>query len=345
MSDLPAREFKHAVLEYCRSHEMLPKRASLIVGVSGGPDSLALLHVLHEMAGMLELKLHVAHLNHRLRKRADADAGFVRREAAGLGWPCTVRGRDVRALASRKSMSIEEAGRMARLSFFHRLARSRKARFVALGHNRDDQAETVLMRLLRGASASGLSGISPMRSLKDPLAPERSDGGIRLIRPLLARSRADIEAYLARRHARPRRDPSNRNRNYTRNMIRHDLLPMLERKFNPGIRSLLVRTAQALAEDDDLLEKAAVKATARAGRRISGGFCLRLEVLRREPLPIRRRMLRLAALAAGADPRRLKQSHLDALVRLAATGFGKCDLPGARGRVGRGSLAITRRTG
>lgn len=343
MSGLPAREFTHAVLEYCRSHELLPRNASVIVGVSGGPDSLALLYVLHEIAGMLELRLHAAHLNHRLRKGAEADAKFVRREAAGLGWPCTVGRKDVGALAVRKSMSIEEAGRLARLSFFFRLARSCKARFVALGHTRDDQAETVLMRLLRGASASGLSGIAPMRRLNDPLNPARSGGRIRLIRPLLARSRAEIEAFLARRHAHPRRDPSNRNRDFMRNRIRHDLLPMLERKYNPGIRNLLVRTAQTLAEDDDFLEMTAGKSAARAGRRFPGGFCLRLEILHREPLAIRRRMLRLAALAAGADPRRLKQSHLDALVRLAAMRSGKCDLPGARARASARSLAITKR--
>lgn len=343
MNRLPAREFVHAVLDYCRSHEMLPENASVIAGVSGGPDSLALLHVLNDLAGPLKLTVRVAHLNHNLRKGAAADADFVRREAARLGRPCTIGRRNVKALAARMRLSIEEAGRLARFSFFFRLARSLKAPLVAVGHTRDDQVETVLMRLLRGASASGLSGISPMRRLKDPLGPAQGRGQVRLIRPLLARSRGEIEDFLAARGARPRSDPSNRNLNFTRNRIRRELLPMLERKYNPGIRNLLVRTAQALAEDDELLETMAGKAAMRAGGRFPGGFRLRLDILRREPLPVRRRVLRLAALAGGADPRRLKQSHLDALVRLSAARRGECDLPGARARAGSGTLVVAGR--
>jgi len=330
---LPAREFVRAVRDYCAAHELLGHGDGVVAAVSGGPDSVALLTALKELSRPLGLKLHVVHLDHRLRRGSAADGDFVRKLAAQLGLRATVGRTDVRALARQRRCSLEEAGRLARYSLFYRVARKLGFMRVAVGHNRDDQAETVLMRFLRGSSASGLAGISPKRLLEDPLG--RSSRGGRscwVIRPLLARSRAEIESFLRLRGARWRRDPSNADQAFSRNRIRHELIPLLERRYNPAVRLALARAAQALGEEDAFLEDAARKAFGEISRRAAGGVRLRLEKAARLPLPLRRRVFRLAAVAAGADLPRLTQAHLDALVALVIPGIprrAEAHLPGA----------------
>lgn len=336
MRQLPPREFVHAVRDWCGAHDLVPRRARIVVGVSGGPDSMALLEVLQELAGPLALSLHVAHLDHGLRSGSAADAAFVAARAKRLGWPCTCGCAGVAGLARRRRLSIEEAGRLARYSFFFRVAERAGARFVAVGHNRDDQAETVLMRLLRGASMSGLAGIAPRRRLIDPLGRGRGPR-VEVIRPLLARSRAEIEAFLRRRGITPRRDPSNASPDFLRNRIRRDLIPYLERGYNPAVRAALARAGEVLAEEDALLESAAEAALARIARGRRG---LDLRGLARLPVATRRRVLRLAAVGAGAALNRLTQAHLDALVRIAAAGAGETHLPGLRVGAARGRLRL-----
>lgn len=346
MSAVPPREFVRAVRDYCREHELLPAasgagRRNLVVGVSGGPDSLALLDALHELSGPLRLRLHVAHLDHSLRKGAAGDARFVARHAARLGWPRTGVRVDVAGLSRRRGCSLEEAGRLARYAFFWRVARRVRARAVAVGHHRDDQAETVLMRLLRGASGSGLSGMAPKRRLVDPLGPGTGPA-VWLIRPLLGLARADVEAFLAARGLKARRDRTNFNRGFARNRIRHELIPMLERRYNPGLRAALARAAQALEEDDAVLEAMAERLLGeeRGGRFRRGRVPVSARRLNASPLPVRRRALRLAAGRAGAALSRLTQAHLDALVRLAAAARGEAHIPGAAAVRAGGSLVF-----
>jgi tRNA(Ile)-lysidine synthase len=334
---LPAREFAAAVRRTIQSHDLLRPGSAVVAGVSGGPDSMALLHALAEIAPDLDLWLVVAHLDHRLRRGSARDAGFVRMAARALRLPFVSGRRDVGRLARSRRLSIEAAGRLARYSFLFRVARARGAAAVAVGHTRDDLAETVLFRLVRGAAAGGLSGIAPSRPLDDPLAPRRGRRfAVALIRPLIERSRAEVEAYLRCRRIRPLRDPSNRSPAHARNRIRRELLPLLERRFNPAVRDALARAATALAEDDACLETLAAAALPRAGRAVS------LAALRRVPLAIRRRALRLLAVRGGADPRRLVRAHYDALVRLVEAGSGSADLPGARATASSGRLAVVR---
>lgn len=258
---------------------------TVLVGVSGGPDSLCLLHVLRSLAPELTLALHVAHLHHGLRGAdADADAAFVQHTAAGWGLPCTVERVNVAALAAVPGVSLEEAARTARYRFFRRLAGQLGATAIAVGHNADDQTETVLMHFLRGSGLAGLRGMS----LVTPLAayrleprdagaglsraqqdewsaaapgqdePEREDdrvaspATVRLIRPLLSIPRADILAYCDAHGLQPRFDRSNEDTTFFRNRLRHELLPLLE-QFNPQVRRVLRRTAAVVADDYALL--------------------------------------------------------------------------------------------
>lgn len=333
MRQLPPREFVRAVRTFIEEHELLGTGDRVIVAVSGGPDSMVLLRALHELSGPLRLSLHVAHLDHGLRSGSGRDAAFVASAAGRLGLAATLAQERVAVLARRRHLSVEEAGRVARYGFLTRLAVKLRAGRVAVGHHADDQAETILMRLIRGAAAGGLSGIPPQRGLT---------AQVRLIRPLLGVGRSDIERYAAWRRVDVVRDPTNASRDHLRNRIRHDLLPLLARRYNPRIREVLRGAAQVLAEEHQLLEAQALAAFGRIARRTGGIVRIGARRLLAMPLPVRRRVLRLAALGAGADPRRLTQAHLGALVRLAAASSGAADLPASRATGARGVLRFSR---
>lgn len=230
----------------------------VVVGVSGGPDSLCLLHVLHGLRTDYTFDLHVAHLHHGLRgAEADADADAVRALAAGWSLPCSIEGADVPELARRNRMSIEETSRRVRYSFLGRVARAIGSHCIAVGHNADDQAETVLMHWIRGAGLSGLRGMLPVTALGEWRLVETCDGDelfsdIRLIRPLLGVPRSEIEEYCADHGLVPRFDRSNLDRTYFRNWLRHEVLPMLA-SHNPNMREVILRAARVLADDYALL--------------------------------------------------------------------------------------------
>lgn len=262
-----------------KRHELISPGDNIVVGVSGGPDSLCLLHVLMRLQDELGLCLHVAHLNHRIRgEEADADAAFVADLAARWGLEATVETRDVPALARTHRLSLEEAARQARYDFLAQVAVRVGAAAdesegctgasakIAVGHNADDQIETVLMHWLRGAGPAGLRGMSP----KTPLSEYHLLGqaGVHvtaplLIRPLLGVPRSDIETYCREHGLEPRFDRSNLDVTYYRNRLRHELLPLLE-TYNSNIRKVLQRSAEVMAGDYEVLRMAAEAAWVRS---------------------------------------------------------------------------------
>ena len=225
------------------SHQQSLSDARFVVGVSGGPDSLALLHVLASLVA--RHCLLVAHLNHGWRETAVLDAQFVSQTAAGWGLACVVETVDVVAQARANGQSLEEAGRLARYRFFARQAREFGATAVLVAHNADDQAETVLLNLLRGAGLAGLGGMRPVASL--PEAPD-----VALVRPFLTVSRAEIEAYCQAHGLSPVEDNTNADPTYRRNRLRHQLLPQLA-AYNPQIQVHLQQLADLAAADDAYL--------------------------------------------------------------------------------------------
>ena len=243
-----------AVRDTIERHGLLPAGEPVVVGVSGGPDSLALLHILRRLAPDYRVALHVGHLEHGIRGEASReDAAFVRAIAEAWGLPVTVAARDVPAIARERGLAIEEAARQERYRFLGELARSIGGTTVAVAHHADDQVETVLMHLLRGAGLSGLRGMRPLSRLDalrfgddEDLAPEDKNDGIRLARPLLYVERAAIEAYCEAQGLRPRFDRSNLDTTYFRNRLRLELIPYLE-AFNPNVRQVIRRTAEVLA--------------------------------------------------------------------------------------------------
>lgn len=240
----------------------------LVIGVSGGADSLCLLHVLHTLPPALAPALHVAHLHHGLRgAEADADADFVAGLAAAWGLPCTVGRADVAAEATAAGLSLEEAGRRARYAFLASAAQMVGARTVVVAHNADDQVETILMHFLRGSGLSGLRGMLPLsplprppwgRAVVDPplnaLPQPSAAADLRLARPLLDVPRADIEAYCRAHALIPRLDHTNFDVTLFRNRLRHELLPLLE-TYNPGVRDALRRSALVISDEQQVLRQ------------------------------------------------------------------------------------------
>lgn len=256
----------------------------LVVGVSGGPDSLALMMLLQE----LNWNLLIAHLNHQLRPTANEEEEGVRNWSREMGYAFISQRVDVAAYAKENSLTIEEAARHCRYRFLFGEAEKRQAKAVLVAHTADDQAETVLMRLLRGAGSKGLSG---MRIVS---LPNQWSDTIPLVRPLLAIWRSQILEYLSQKGMKPFIDQSNFDPAYTRNRIRNNLLPALE-KYNPSIRKLLWQMAQLLADEEEVLqvqEELSWKQTIHVlGSDVIG---VNLSQFRNLPQAMRRRLIRRA---------------------------------------------------
>ncbi|MCK4648992.1 tRNA lysidine(34) synthetase TilS, partial [bacterium] len=271
-----------------------------------------------------------AHLNHRFRSRdSDRDAEYVQELALELGLPVIVESRDVPAFIKKEGLSPEDGARRARYDFFARVARQIKADKIALGHSADDQAETVLMRLLRGSGREGLGGIPPVRDLEvqSPKSKVRSQK-IQIIRPLIETTRKEIEKYLKENKIKARLDTSNIEPVYLRNRIRLKLLPFLT-KYNPNVKSILVRTAQILGEEDRYLEEIVNKHLKRILKKKREGITLDIIKLSSLSLPIQRRFLRKTLGLMKGNKLDIQFAHIDDILNLLKTrGRASLDLPG-----------------
>jgi len=285
--------------------EMFRPNERVVVGVSGGPDSVSLLHILDAMRDRLPLHLAVAHLNHGLRGEAsDRDESFVRNLAGKMGALFFCERTDARVLADAQGRSLEEAGRVARYEFFHRVADLHGFEKIALGHHADDNAETVLMYLLRGSGMLGLTGISPVC-------------GSRIVRPLIRLRRKEILRYLSENGLNFVFDASNEDVGFLRNRIRCQLIPLLQNQYNPKIIDALNRLSNlACAEEawlDSVTTPLLLTATVREEiRRME--LCIR--TLRRHPVGALRRILRQAVERVKGNLRRISLVHVDAAVKI-----------------------------
>ena len=295
----------------------------LIVAVSGGPDSLALLHALWRIGKDRDLRLHGAHLDHGLRgSSSDADAAFVARTFEGLGIPYTVERADVSAMRRRERLSPEDAARRLRHGLFARVADQQGAEAVALGHTLDDQAETVLLHLVRGTGLNGLRGMAHASEM------DVSGRKLRLLRPLLRVTRRDTAEYCRGIGVEPRLDESNLSTGPTRNRIRLELLPLME-KMNPAVKESLVRLSRSVALDLAFLEGEVDSALESTISTRDGIVSIdRKRLLGFHP-SVRNHLIRRAVLLAKNDLTNLRQSHVQEMVRLMSGPAGTAlDLPG-----------------
>lgn len=228
------------VYKYIKEYKMIEPGETIIVGVSGGPDSMALLDILYKLQPVLGCSLVAAHLNHGLRPEAEAEESFVNEYCDNKGISCYSCLINVKELAQRDKKSLEEAGRECRYHYFSELAGEIGASRIATAHHRDDNAETVLLNIIRGSGIKGLRGIIPVNGM--------------IIRPLLGVNRREIENYLAENSITYCIDQSNYSNDYMRNRLRHQLLPLLKQEYNPRIVESLTQLAAIAAGENEVIE-------------------------------------------------------------------------------------------
>ncbi|MBI2872478.1 MAG: tRNA lysidine(34) synthetase TilS [Chloroflexi bacterium] len=316
---------RDAVRKALEAHGLCHRPQPLVAAVSGGQDSVALLLALAELRQPLGIAVHVAHLDHGLRPReAEKEAQFVGELASSLGMPFTVGHEDVPALAGSRRLSLEDAGRRLRYAFLTRTAHDLGGDTVALGHTLDDQVETVLLHLVRGAGMRGLRAMQPMAPWRDP----QHGLEVRLFRPLLEVSRDRTRAACREAGVAPREDPSNLSLRFSRNRIRHEIVPKL-RELNPAVLQAMARLARSVAQDEDYLEQAAAQHPEAMVQRSPGAMHLDRDVLLRLHPSVRHRLLQMAYEELHGQEDTLEQVHVDAMAALLDGSPGrKLTLPG-----------------
>lgn len=297
---------------------MLASGDRVLVGVSGGPDSMALFHLLVRTRYHDKIDLGVAHLNHCLRgETAEKEADFVSREAAALGCPCHVGRARVINVKRKLNLSLEEAGHRVRYAFFNKVMADGGYNKLALGHHMDDNAEQVLLALLRGTGPRGLSGIAPIKA-------------DRIIRPLIHARRAQIETYIKAENISCMRDASNDDTRFLRNRIRHDLMPLLASAYNPRIGEHLNRLADVVRTEESWIGDIVAQEYPKSviGRK-HGEVALSVNRLRTIHTALMRRLVRVALEEIAGNLRRIEFFHIHSISRLLNGSDGKeCHLPG-----------------
>jgi tRNA(Ile)-lysidine synthase len=322
----------HALLQQVRRtiqrHALCPPGGRVLVGVSGGSDSVGLLLLLKDLALGGEFHLAgAAHYNHGSRPSADRDEQFCRELTARLGVPFVCDGANVREVAAAEGTSFEDCARRLRYGFLQRAAQEVGADRIAVGHTRDDQAETFLLKLARGAGATGLGSVYPRRG--------------DVIRPLLDVSRADLQSWLRARGQDWVDDETNADLSNPRNHIRHRVLPELDRAYGGPTRAQVARAAELAREDGQWMdEQAAVRLRALS---VPGVNCLHFDAsaLLAEPVPLRRRLL-LQAMRSMAGGREIGLEHVESALEVLRGERRGADVPGCRWELRRQDLVLYR---
>lgn len=303
---------------FCEKRDLLPREGTVLCALSGGRDSMALLHILSRLAEEAGFQVTAAHFNHRLRSTADRDEAFVRNWCREQGIPLTCGAGNVREFARRERLSVEDAARTLRYAFLETAARDMGAARIATAHHREDNAETVLLHLLRGTGLRGLGGIPPVRG--------------RIVRPLLETSRREIDGYVARHEIPYVEDESNRDAAYTRNRLRLEVLPVLEELF-PGCGARLAGTAGLLREENGHLQREAEALLPREGTEVPSSL------LAAQDGAMARRLVETLGARLGAS---LDRRQVEAVLDLGAGGH--LDLGGGLYAVRRsGALVLGRK--
>ena len=232
---------KEEVLKTIETYNLIEKNDKIVIGVSGGPDSICLLHVLYGLKEKLGIEIVVAHVNHMLRDVADLETEYVQSFCKKLGIECYVKKADILEISKTQKKGTEEVGRQVRYDFFDEVAKKTNSNKIATAHNSNDRAETVILNILRGSGLSGLKGIEPIRDNK-------------YIRPLINTDRQDIENYCNDNKLEPKYDKTNNENIYTRNKVRNTVIPYIKKEFNPNIIKTINRLSSLATEENEYLQ-------------------------------------------------------------------------------------------
>ena len=232
---------KEEVLKTIETYNLIEKNDKIVIGVSGGPDSICLLHVLYGLKEKLGIEIVVAHVNHMLRDVADLETEYVQKFCKKLGIECYVKKADILEISKTQKKGTEEVGRQVRYDCFDEVEKKTTSNKIATAHNSNDRAETVILNILRGSGLSGLKGIEPIRDNK-------------YIRPLINTDRQDIENYCNDNKLEPKYDKTNNENIYTRNKVRNTVIPYIKKEFNPNIIKTINRLSSLATEENEYLQ-------------------------------------------------------------------------------------------
>jgi tRNA(Ile)-lysidine synthase len=310
------------VLKYVLANRLIQQGQKVLVAVSGGPDSVCLLHVLFKLQKELQITLHIAHLDHALRgEESEGDAQYVAELAQKLGIPAAIEKKAVKAYQKTHRLSLEEAAREVRYSFLADTARAVGAKYVAAGHTLNDQAETILLHIIRGTGTRGLRGLQPSQTL------QFADRKLVVIRPLLEIRREETMAYCKLHRLSPRTDSSNKSTDILRNRVRHELLPLLK-DYNAGIVDSLLRMSRIAADDVAFLEAESETVWKRIVRRQKGIFIFEKPAFLSLAPSLQRQLLRRAIESLLGTLKDIETRHIEEIFRSLSKPAGRCiDLP------------------
>lgn len=305
--------FKEKILDTIIKYKLIEKGDKLVIGVSGGPDSISLLNVLYEIKHdeNIEFDFVVAHINHNIREEAKSDEEYVIEFCKKRDIEVYVLSIDIKSLAKQRKKGTEEVGRIERYNFFENILEKTDSNKIATAHTANDNAETVLMNIIRGSGTSGLKGIKPIRNNK-------------FIRPLIETTREKIEEYCAIKKLNPRIDKTNFENNYTRNKIRNILIPSIEETFNPNIIDCINRLSRIADEEDEYIESVVIDeyTEIRISEQENKEIVLDLKKFNSKNMVIKKRLILYTINRLQGNVQGIGKIHIDDLIKLCEKNLG-----------------------
>ena len=301
---------KNKVINTIIKYKLIESGDKIVLGVSGGPDSISMLNILNEIKEEFKFEIYVAHVNHMIRKEADEDERYVQKYCEKNNIQFFVKRADVEQIAKAKKLGTEETGRKIRYDFFEEVLQKVDANKIAIAHNKNDKIETIIMNLLRGSSVSGLKGIEPKRDNK-------------YIRPLIECERQEIEQYCEKNKLEPRIDKTNFENDYTRNKIRNIVIPYIKNEFNPNIIETIDRLSQVATEESSYIELQAKEVYNKLLiQETENQIILNLKEFNKQNKVIKSRIILLAVKKINGGTQGIEKIHIEDIIKLYNNNIG-----------------------
>lgn len=301
---------KNKVIETIKKYNLIESGDKIVLGVSGGPDSISMLNILNEIKDEYKFEIYVAHINHMIREEAEDDEKYVQKYCEKNNIQCFVKRIDVQQIANTKKIGTEEAGRNIRYEFFEEVMKEVGANKIGVAHNKNDKIETIIMNLLRGSGLSGLKGIEPIRENK-------------YIRPLIECERQEIEQYCEEQQLNPRIDKTNFENDYTRNKIRNIVIPYIKNEFNPNIIKTMDRLSQVVTDESNYMESQTNKIYEKLLiEKTENQITLKLREFNEQEKVIKSRLILLVTKQLMGSTQGIEKIHIEDIIKLCSNNIG-----------------------